>query len=119
MVMFFALVAGMSMAMINIPAQTIVQERSSDAVRGRVFAVQFTLSNAIGIPPMLFVGNLADTIGIPRVTLAIGGIIILLAVVNIVVVSSMGRLPHRHHASPEDAPLVSQPPDPTSPPTHL
>jgi MFS family permease len=120
MVMFFALVAGVSMAMINIPAQTIVQERSSDAVRGRVLAVQFTLSNAIGIPPMLFVGNLADTIGIPRVTLAIGGMIILFAVINIVVVRSMSWLPsRRHHAAPEDAPLASQPPDPAPPSTHL
>ncbi len=119
MVMFFALVTGISMAMINIPAQTIVQERSSDAVRGRVLAVQFTLSNALGIPPMLFVGNFADTIGIPRATLAIGGLIILLALFNIAVVRSMSRLlVHRHHAPVENAPLASQPSDPTAPPPH-
>jgi len=116
MVMFFALVVGMSMAMINIPAQTIVQERSSDAVRGRVLAVQFALSNALGIPPLLFVGNLADTFGIPRVTFMIGGLIVLLAVLNIVVVRSISRLPARRHpASMEDATRASSPPNPNTP----
>jgi MFS family permease len=110
MVMFFALFVGVSMAMINIPAQTIVQERSNDAVRGRVLAVQFTLSNALGIPPMLLVGNLADTIGIPRVTLLIGGMVILLAVLNIVIVQAMSRLPsNRHPTRTEDA-LNTTPP---------
>ncbi len=117
MVMCFALFVGASMAMINIPAQTIVQERSTDAVRGRILAVQFTLSNALGIPPMLFVGNLADTIGIPRVTLLIGGMIILLAVLNIVVVQLSLLPPRRHRTPAENAPLTAQPPVPTPHPT--
>ncbi len=82
-VMFFALVIGMTMAAINIPAQTIVQERSNDAVRGRVLAVQFTLSNLIGIVPMIFIGNLADIIGIPRVTILVAVIVALLALINL------------------------------------
>lgn len=118
MVMFCALLVGASMAMINIPAQTIVQERSSDAVRGRVLAVQFTLSNALGIPPILFVGSLADTIGIPRVTFGIGGMVILLAVLNIVVVRLTRRLPpHRHPTQTESAPLTAPSPVPTPHPT--
>ncbi len=119
MIMFFALIVGMALAMINIPAQTIVQERSNDAVRGRVFAVQFTLANALGIPPMLFVGGLADLWGIPRVTFAIGVAIILLAVINVIAVRSMSRLPARHrHHSVDDAPRASQPSDPPPPSTH-
>lgn len=82
-VMFFALIIGMTMAAINIPAQTIVQERSNDAVRGRVLAVQFTLSNLIGILPMIFVGNLADIVGIPRVTIFVAVVVALLALVNL------------------------------------
>ncbi len=81
-IMFFSLIAGMAMALINIPAQTVVQEESNDAVRGRVFAIQFTLSNALGIPPMLFVGTLADIYGIPRVTLFAAVVIIVLAIIN-------------------------------------
>jgi MFS family permease len=82
-VMFFALIIGMTMAAINIPAQTIVQERSNDAVRGRVLAVQFTIANLIALPPMLFVGNLADVYGIPRVTVFIAAAVAFFALVNL------------------------------------
>ena len=97
-VMFSALVIGMMMATINIPAQTVVQERSSDAVRGRVLAVQFTLANALGIPPLLFAGNLADVFGIPMVMLIIAIIIALLALLNLAWVISMVRLARQRHA---------------------
>ncbi len=82
-VMFFAFGVGIAMTLINVPAQTIVQERSTDAVRGRVFAVQFTMSSAMGIPPMLFAGALADVWGIPRVTIAIAAVLILIGVPNV------------------------------------
>lgn len=119
MVMFFALVAGFAMAMINIPAQTIVQERSDDAVRGRVLAVQFTLANALGIPPMLFVGSVADIFGIPHVTLGIGIVIMLLAILNIVMVRSMIPISdHQHPPASEDAPLAPRHSDSSSPSPH-
>ena len=98
LVMLFALIIGMMMATVNIPAQTIVQERSSDAVRGRVLAVQFTLSNAIGILPMLFIGNLADIYGIPWVTFWISIIVALLAIVNLSWAISAVRLARIRHA---------------------
>jgi MFS family permease len=94
-IMFFSLLAGGAMALINIPAQTVVQEESEDSVRGRVFAVQFTLSNALGIPPLLFIGNLADVYGIPRVTFTVAVIIIVLAILNLLWAGSTTRLPPR------------------------
>ena len=97
--MVFALVIGMTMAAINIPAQTIVQERSNDAVRGRVLAVQFTLSNAIGIPPTMFIGGLADVFSIPTVTLGISVIVALLAIVNLSWAISAARLARLRHSS--------------------
>ncbi len=106
-VMLFSLIIGMTMAAINIPAQTVVQERSNDAVRGRVLAVQFTLSNALGIPPMLFIGNLADIYGIPRITFALAVLIAFLAGASLVWAISMIRLArvrHAHHTShPSDS----------------
>lgn len=83
LVMLFSLVIGMTMAAINIPAQTIVQERSNDAVRGRVLAVQFTIANLIALPPMLFVGNLADVYGIPRVTVFVAAVVAFFALINL------------------------------------
>ncbi|MBI4786127.1 MAG: MFS transporter [Chloroflexi bacterium] len=91
-IMAFALLTGMAMALMNIPAQTVVQEESNDTVRGRVLAVQFTLGNAVGIVPILFIGNLADIYGIPRVTLVIAIFIIALAVLNLFWSGSPKRL---------------------------
>jgi MFS family permease len=113
-VMAFALLTGVSMATIQIPAQTILQERAHHEVRGRVMAVQFTLSNALGIPPLLFAGTFADRYGIPRVTLAIGIFIILLAFINIAVVRSMSHLPHSRKHARDHPPLASHPPDTSS-----
>lgn len=98
LVMFFSLVIGAMMTTINIPAQTVVQERSNDSVRGRVLAVQFTLSNAIGIPPMLFVGNLADIYGIPYLVLAVAMLVAFLAVFNLLWAIWTVRQAHQRHA---------------------
>lgn len=106
LVMFFSLVIGTMLTTINIPAQTLVQERSSDAVRGRVLAVQFTLSNAIGIPPMLLVGNLADVFGIPYIVLMVAMLIAFLAAFNLlwaVWVVRQARQRHSQHLSRSDA----------------
>lgn len=106
LVMFFSLVIGAMMTTINIPAQTVVQERSNDSVRGRVLAVQFTLSNAIGIPPMLFIGNLADIYGIPYLVLAVALIVALLAGFNLlwaVWTVRQARQRHAQHLPHSDA----------------
>src|SRR4030095_15387833 len=39
--------AGVGLAFVIIPAQTVIQELSSDEIRGRVFTVQLTLANAL------------------------------------------------------------------------
>ena len=72
-VMVLTAFLGFSIALINIPAQTILQERTPLQVRGRVFAVQFLVANLVGLPPTLFIGTLADRIGIPRVILLVAG----------------------------------------------
>ncbi len=113
-VMISALGIGLTMALINIPAQTIVQEQANNAVRGRVLAVQFTLSNALGIPPMLFIGNLADIAGIPRITVGVAAVIAVLALLNFSWLVSGGR--STHQTLSEEAHLTSHPSDSSSHP---
>jgi MFS family permease len=112
LIMFFALAAGVAMAMINIPAQTVVQEHSSDAVRGRVMAVQFTLANLLGIPPLLFIGNLADLLGIATVTFAVAVLIVLFAGLNLAWARAPARLaPQADPKRRQDSRLDPPPPD--------
>ena len=58
--MVLAFFLGIAFALVNIPAQTTLQERCPSSFRGRIFAVQFTLSSAVSIIPLLFVGGIAD-----------------------------------------------------------
>lgn len=83
--MALAFVLGLCLAGVNILAQTLVQQESPASIRGRVLAMQFTLSNLVGIPPMLALGILADAIGIPRAMEIVGLVAIGMAIVSVVV----------------------------------
>lgn len=77
MVVGLSLAMGATLSAATILAQTIVQEQTPAALRGRVFAVQFMLSNLVGIPPMLTLAGLADWLGIPPILLGVSGIALL------------------------------------------
>lgn len=67
---------GIEVAFINAPVQTIVQERAAPEVRGRVLALQQTITAAMAIPPLVLVGGAAALVGTPA-TLALMGIVTL------------------------------------------
>jgi hypothetical protein len=60
-----AALMGIEVAFINAPVQTIVQERASPGLRGRVLALQQTLTAAMAIPPLILVGGVAAVFGTP------------------------------------------------------
>lgn len=53
-------VIGVALDFINVPAQTQMQERSPDYIKGRVLAVQIMLMNTIAIPFIFIIGGVAD-----------------------------------------------------------
>ena len=63
----FMFVAGVAIDLINIPAQTAMQEQSPDWIKGRVLALQLMLYNLCSIPVILFIGVVADLFGLNRV----------------------------------------------------
>jgi len=91
--MALAFVLGLCLAGVNILAQTLLQQQSPPFIRGRVLAMQFTLSNLIGIPPMLALGILADAIGIPRAMEIVGLIAIGMAILSMLVQRMPARVP--------------------------
>jgi MFS family permease len=60
---FLMFALGVAMACVNIPTQAIMQERSPETVRGRVFSLQFMIYNSGSIPILLFAGFFAQYIG--------------------------------------------------------
>lgn len=80
---------GLFLAGVNILAQTLVQQESPPFIRGRVLAMQFMMSSLVSIPPMLALGHLADTIGIPRAMEIVGWSAVAMALLSLIV----SRLP--------------------------
>jgi predicted MFS family arabinose efflux permease len=58
---------GFALAMVIIPARTVLQERPPAPMRGRVIAAQLALANAAAVLPVLLGGALADHLGIQPV----------------------------------------------------
>lgn len=72
-----AFILGLSLDMVNIPAQTVMQERAPEEERGRILSFQFMLYNAGSIPVLLFAGLIGQTLGIGIIMYIIGGVILL------------------------------------------
>lgn len=56
---------GLSLDLVTLPAQTVMQRRSPDWIKGRVLALQMMLVNAAAIPIILFIGSVSDFLGLP------------------------------------------------------
>jgi MFS family permease len=69
--MAFAGPMGFAYAMVNAPAQTLLHERAPAEMRGRIFAAQVVLANAVGILPLIVAGSVADIFGVSPVLFAI------------------------------------------------
>ena len=67
---------GIALDIVNIPAQTVMQEHAPEEERGRVFSFQFMFFNAGSIPVLLFAGLIADTLGIETVILLLAAAIL-------------------------------------------
>lgn len=55
---------GLAYAMVNAPAQTLLQERAPPEMRGRLFSTQMMLANAVSMLALLLVGGVSDAAGV-------------------------------------------------------
>lgn len=74
----FAALLGICNAFILVPSQTRLQERSHEAVRARVYATFFTVSNTVAFIPIFFAAAAADLFSVVNVlvvmALFVGGL---------------------------------------------
>ncbi|MHB8596627.1 MAG: MFS transporter [Ktedonobacteraceae bacterium] len=70
-------ILGVAMACINIPTQTMMQEHSPEAVRGRIFSLQFMMYNTGSIPILLFAGIFAQFLGFNQLIVLISASMLL------------------------------------------
>jgi MFS family permease len=90
-VMAMALVAGFGFVSMIVPSQTIIQERAPVSIRGRVFSIQFMLSNVLSIVPLVFLGGLADLIGVARTLIVLGVALFVITYASIMISRAAGR----------------------------
>jgi MFS family permease len=62
--MVVSLLLGVGYALASVPSQALLMERAPAQSRGRIFAVWLMLTNVASILPLLFLGGLADLIGV-------------------------------------------------------
>jgi len=72
-------VFGCALGALLIPAFTVLQERTDEETRGRIFGGIFAVINAAVAVPLLVAGLIADAVGVSAVVAGLGLIILLVA----------------------------------------
>jgi len=78
--MVLAAAFGWSLGALLIPAVAVLQERTDEATRGRIFGGIFTVINAAVAVPLVLAGGLADGFGVARVMCVLGGALLVAGV---------------------------------------
>jgi len=71
LVTVIAFLLGFANAFVFVPANTILQEKTTDEVRGKVYGVLNTIVGIFSLLPLLVVGSLSDLLGISTVIIGI------------------------------------------------
>jgi MFS family permease len=79
-----AALLGVCNAFILVPAQTMLQERSQEHVRARVYAAFFTISNTVSFIPTFFAAAMADVFGAIRVMVGVALLLTALGASNLI-----------------------------------
>jgi MFS family permease len=77
---FFASLLGMANAFVLVPSQTLLQERSHERIRARVYATFYAISNSVSFVPIFFAAASADLFGVTEVLTAVAIIVGLLGI---------------------------------------
>jgi predicted MFS family arabinose efflux permease len=81
LVLVLSAVFGCALGALLIPAFTILQERTDEESRGRIFGGIFAVINAAVAIPLLVAGIIADAVGVASVVAGLGVIIVVGAIV--------------------------------------
>jgi MFS family permease len=77
----FAAAFGCALGALLIPAFTVLQERTTEETRGRIFGGIFTVINAAVALPLLLAGGIADAFGADRAVAGLGVLLVIGAAV--------------------------------------
>lgn len=81
--MIITFLMGVGYAMASVPSQAVLMERAPVESRARVYSILLLLTNAASILPLLFLGTLADLVGINETIALVGLLVIIVSGVSI------------------------------------
>ena len=71
-----AFILGLSAALITVPSQTVLQERTPEGQRGKLFAVLAVIMTSISAIPVILAGGLSDLFGTTPIFIGLGIVIL-------------------------------------------
>ena len=80
--MLISLAMGVGYAMASVPSQAILMERAPVDSRGRIFSVLLMMTNVGAIVPLVFLGNLADAVGVNRTMGLVGATVLAVGIAS-------------------------------------
>lgn len=81
---FLAFLLGFANALILVPSNTLLQEKTTDNLRGKVYGALNALVGLFSLLPIILVGGFADLIGVGSVLTGIGVIILIFGFLRMV-----------------------------------
>jgi len=78
-----AFILGVANSLVFVPANTRLQEHTSDEMRGKIYGFLNTFIGLLSLVPIIIVGGLSDLIGVGTVIIGIGVSLLLLGFINI------------------------------------
>ncbi len=82
-VVLIAFLLGFANALVFIPSNTILQEKTVDELRGKVYGVINTIVGIFSLLPIIAVGSLSDVFGVARVIVGIGIVLLVLGLLRV------------------------------------
>jgi MFS family permease len=106
-----AAILGICNALVLVPSQTILQERSHEHIRARVYATFFTITSVVSFIPIFFAAAAADFFGVVRVLTAVAILLIAVGASSLARArrayqQRYERVRTRHRQGPEAVPPV-------------
>lgn len=78
-----AFILGIANSLVFVPANTRLQEHTSEEIRGKIYGLLNTFIGILSLIPIVIVGGLSDLIGVGAVITGIGITLLILGVINI------------------------------------
>ena len=79
-----AFILGFANAFVFVPSNTLIQEKTSDEFRGRVYGMLNALVGIFSLLPIIIVGEFADIFGVSQVIIGIGITIIIIGIFRVI-----------------------------------